>query len=176
MNQPDDNRKNTEQTAPMTFRLSYIGLPLIAAALTILLTIIFYWMLPNQVAYRLQDDPGALISRTALAAWLILPQVILTLASLGLVKMVLAASRYATGDSSLIPRVVPLVGNMTAIMQIIILLAALQIFLYNAYEISTGPLWLPAIIVLVLGGIILIARFIVLYPRVRRQMKKPPTE
>jgi hypothetical protein len=145
MNKPADEHQNPDQTVSMPFRRSYIILPVAAAVLTILLTVIFYWLLPEQVAYRLQDDPGTLIGRGALAAWLIIPQVIFTLGSFGLVKMVLSAARYATGDSSLIPRIIPLVGNMTAIIQVVILLAAVQIFLYNAYEITTGPLWVPAV-------------------------------
>ncbi len=176
MNNPAETNQTMNQSPSLPFRWSYVALPMVVTAFTILLTVIFYGLLPEQVAYRLRDDSGALVNRGALAAWLIIPQVLFTLGSFGLVKLVLMAARYADGDNALIMKIVPLVGNMTTIVQVVILLAAVQIFLYNAYEIHTGPLWAPAVVVLAIGAIYLAARFAGYYRQARRQRKEVPTE
>jgi len=176
MNKSAETSQTTNQSPPLPFRWSYVALPIAVTALTIVLTIIFYGLLPAQVAYRLQDDPGALVGRGVLVAWLIVPQALFTLGSFGLVKLVLMAAQYAPDDNSLIMKIVPLVGNMTTIVQLVILLAAIQILLYNAYEISTGPLWAPAVAVLALGAIYLATRFAGYYRQARRQQKELPTE
>lgn len=176
MNKSAEVSPTSDQAPSPPFRWSYVAMPIAVTGLTIVLTVIFYGLLPEQVAYRLQDDPGALVGRGALSAWLIVPQVLFTLGSFGLVKLVLAAARYAAGDTALILKIVPLVGNMTTIVQLVILLAAIQIFLYNTYEITSGPLWAPAVAVLALGAIFLAARFAGYYRQARRQQKEFPTE
>ena len=61
-------------------------------------------------------------------------------------------------------------GNMVALPQIILGFAMLDIFLYNAYQIDILPLWIFALIVLVLGGIILGVFFIILVIRQFREI------
>ena len=46
-------------------------------------------------------------------------------------------------------------GNMVALPQIILILAMLDIFLYNAYEIRLLPMWIIILVVLIIGTIIL---------------------
>jgi hypothetical protein len=53
-----------------------------------------------------------------------------------------------------------IIGNMVAMPQIILLLATLDIFLYNLNQVHLLPVWLMVLIVLGLGGIILSIFFI----------------
>ncbi len=51
-------------------------------------------------------------------------------------------------------------GNMVALPQIILCFAMLDIFSYNSYQIHIMPLWVFALIIMGLGGIILGVFFI----------------
>ena len=46
-------------------------------------------------------------------------------------------------------------GNMVALPQIILCFAMLDIFSYNSYQMHIMPLWVFALIIMGLGGIIL---------------------
>ena len=46
-------------------------------------------------------------------------------------------------------------GNMIALPQIILCFAMLDIFSYNSYQIHLLPLWLFALIVMIMGGVII---------------------
>ena len=65
-------------------------------------------------------------------------------------------------------------GNMVALPQIILCFAMLDIFSYNSYQIHLMPVWIFALIIMVIGGIIL---GIFLFQAVRRAWvasNKPP--
>jgi len=51
--------------------------------------------------------------------------------------------------------ILSLMGNMIALPQIIIFFTILDIFSYNSYQIHLVPMWILALLVLGLGGIIL---------------------
>ena len=59
-------------------------------------------------------------------------------------------------------------GNMVALPQIILSFAMLDIFSYNAYQTRIMPLWIFALIVMVLGGIVLGVFFFSVIRRVWR--------
>ena len=65
------------------------------------------------------------------------------------------STRYQLDESTPIKKVLPIMGNMVALPQVILTFAMLDIFLYNAYEIHLIPLWVFAVVVIVLSGIIL---------------------
>jgi len=80
-------------------------------------------------------------------------------------------TRLQQVESTIARKILSLMGNMVALPQIILGFAMLDIFLYNAYQIDIMPLWIFAVIVLVLGGIILGVFFIIL---VIRQFREVP--
>jgi hypothetical protein len=63
-------------------------------------------------------------------------------------------------------------GNMLALPQIILTLAMLDIFLYNAYQIRLIPLWVSAVIIMVLGLVILGVFFFQTIRQARHQRVK----
>ncbi|MFC1988856.1 DUF1648 domain-containing protein [Chloroflexota bacterium] len=143
-----------------TFRLSYIALPLVILLLSVALTAFFYSRLPEEVAYRFQPDgsPDKWTGRGALILWTLLPQLLLTVAAVGVASGVTAvASRLVKPGSVWIrlKKIIVLMSNMFVLPQIILFFAMLDIFSYNSYQIHLLPLWVFALIVLVAGGIIL---------------------
>lgn len=159
------------------FRLSFIGLPLALLAVAAVLCGIFYGRLPNPAAYRFQTSAAdAFIGRGALLAWLIVPHALCAFMSWGLVSTILLSSRYWEGETSFIARVLPLMGNMTAVAQIVFVLAAVQIFVYNTSGALLAPFWPVAVAVLVIGGVIISVKFMDLYRESRRRNPKPVQE
>ena len=63
--------------------------------------------------------------------------------------------RYIPENESPLPELLPLMGNMIALPQIVFFTAMLQLIFYNAYNTGIAPLWLPAVIILILGAIVL---------------------
>jgi uncharacterized membrane protein len=157
----------------IVFRWTFIVLPVVLLFISLVLTGVFYPQLPTQVAYHFQDSsPDRWLSRGALVAWLVVPQFLLTLLAFGVVRLVLLSARYWPVENTLLRRLLPVMGNMLALPQIILTLAMLDTFLYNAYQIRLIPLWIPAVIIMVLGLIILGVFFFQSIRQARRQRVK----
>ena len=144
----------------LTFRWSYIVLPLVVLLLAIILTLSFYWQLPAEVAYQFQSDgsPYKWIDRGTAILWTLLPQLLLTLLAAGTTWGInrLIAPYVEPGRIGIRPDIIlNLIGNMIALPQVILCFAMLDIFLYNAYQVHLLPVWAIALIVLGLGGVIL---------------------
>ncbi len=67
------------------------------------------------------------------------------------------AARFRQPDGIWIKpeRMLLLMGNMVALPQVILCFAMLDIFSYNSFQIHIMPLWVFALIIMGLGGIIL---------------------
>jgi tellurite resistance protein TehA-like permease len=105
-------------------------------------------------------------------AWFVVPQFLLALLAFSVVRLVLLSARYWPPENLLLRRIVPVMGNMLGLPQIILALAMLDIFLYNAYQIRLIPLWVSAVIVMVLGLAILGVFFFRTIREARRQRAK----
>ena len=141
----------------MSFHWKYVILPVAILLLSIILTAFFYHLLPGDVAYHFKDGlPDKWMSRGAIIAWMLIPQFLFAMLAVlivwGTTKL---STRFHQVDNAAVERVLPLMGNMVALPQIILSFAMLDIFSYNAYQIHIMPLWLFALIVMVVGGIIL---------------------
>ena len=152
-----------KQAAPvktLTFRWSYITLPVAILILSIILTAYFYHLLPAEVAYLFKFDgsPSRWLSREMIIAWLLIPQFVLTLLAgvfvWGITKL---GTLFKQPGNTRIKseRVLLLMGNMVALPQIILSFAMLDIFSYNSYQIHLMPLWAFTLIVMGLGAIAL---------------------
>ena len=112
------------------------------------------------MAYRFELDgsPGGFLSRGQTILLLLTPQLLLALSAWVItwgVTRLGFLSRYRASLWFKPERVLALMGNMLAIPQVILCFATLDIFSYNAYQVHIMPLWLFALIVLVVGTIIL---------------------
>ncbi|MEE8414505.1 MAG: DUF1648 domain-containing protein [Dehalococcoidales bacterium] len=152
--------KETNPGTGFAFHWSYIGLPVAILLLTLILTAFFYPRLPAEVAYRFQPDgsPDNWLGRDTIVLWTLLPQFLLTLVAGGTAGgITILTARFIQPESTWTNpgRITSLMGNMVALPQSILLFAMLDIFSYNSYRIHLLPLWVFALIVLVVGGIIL---------------------
>ena len=165
------NETNTENE--VTFRWTYIMVPAVLLLLSLILTTVFYRLLPTEVAYHFQNGtPDRWISRTAIIAWLVIPQVFCTLFAFTIVRTAIFTTRYWSAEGTPLKKFLPVMGNMVILPQVILIFAMLDIFLYNAYQIKLMPLWVFALIVMVLGGLVLGILLIQTYRQFRRLHSK----
>ncbi len=152
--------KETTAVTPLTFRWRYIILPIAILLLSVVLVIFFYRQLPAEVAHHFGPDgsPDAWLDRWIIILWTLLPQFLLTLLAAavtwGTAKLGTMFKQTAATEIML-ERIIPLMGNMIALPQIILCFAMLDIFSYNSYQIRIIPLWLFALVIMGLGAIIL---------------------
>jgi uncharacterized membrane protein len=152
--------KEVPAATALAFRWSYIILPLSVLLLTIILAAYFYRLLPPQVGYHFQSDGSAdrWLGRGMLLLAMLLPQFFFTLLAGGIAFVVTRLGvifRSGQPISSPMGGIVWLMSNMVGLPQIILGFAMLDIFSYNAYQIHLLPLWVFALIVMLVGGIIL---------------------
>jgi uncharacterized membrane protein len=161
------NAKNPEKLA---FRWVYVALPVAFLVISVALAAGFYSQLPAELAYRFSDGAAdAWLSRGSLLLWTLIPQAFFTLLAYGIVRVVLASTRYWPSQNAPMPGILTVMGNTLALPQIILAFAMLDIFLYNAFDIELIPLWLFAVIILVLASAVLVVFFVRAIRRLRRQ-------
>jgi hypothetical protein len=122
------------------------------------------------MAYHFQGDvPDKMISSSAFILWMLIPHVFFVLISIALTRVVMLGARYSPPGETPFQTLLPLMGNMIALPQAVLFFIMLQIFLYNVYKFNLIPLWITALIILFLGGIVLIVVFMRLIRRYRRR-------
>jgi len=151
--------KNTSETA-FSFRWSYIGWPLVFLLLSIVMSAIFFPQLTDRVAYRFLSDgsPDKWLDKGQIVLWAVLPHLLLTIVAGGVTLTISGlADRFIQGENTWTKpgRIISIMGNMFALPQSILLFAVLDIFSYNSFQIHLLPLWVFALVILVVGGIIL---------------------
>ena len=140
-----------------------------AAPLAVLLLVIgvaayFYHLLPPEVAVRFTaGEPSSWLSPLMTLVLAILPQILLAAVAviLALVMTRLASRFWPREGTRTNPKtIVALMGNMIALPQIVFGFAMADIFVYNAYQMRLPPLWIFAIVFIVVGGIAIGAVFV----------------
>ncbi len=159
----------TDQPNKVAFRWQYIALPVVFLALAAILAAIFYSKLPPDVAYHFQGDtPDKYITRGAFTGWMIIPHAFFILLAFFMVRMLTLGAKYAPPGETPLLQLLPLMGNMAALPQIIIFVIMLQLCLYNAYNTGIIPLWITAVVILAAGGLALVLMFM----RIKKQYGK----
>jgi len=159
-----------EKAERQPFRWSYVILPAGILLLVIIIAAFFYPQLSAKVAYHFKPDgsPDKWLSRQAILAWMLTPQLCLALLTgaiaWGTTKL---SVLFRQAEGNLRPeRIISLMGNMIALPQLIICFAMLGIFSYNLYGTHIMPIWIFALIVMGLGSILLGIFFILAIRRV----------
>ena len=169
INPPEQTDKTFPDNRPV-FRWNYIILPVLVLLVSLVLTLFFYRLLPAEIAYRFQGDtPYKTMSRTALVMWMNLPQVVFVLLSVVLIRLILLGGRYLSAEETPINRLLPVMGNMIALPQIVLLIVMLNLFLYNAYQVQLIPVWIIVAVIMIAGGIVLGVFFIRTFRRFYRR-------
>ena len=145
----------------VSFRWTYVVLPVALLLLSLILAACFYPFLSDEIAYHFQNGlPDKTMSRGAFLGWMIIPQVFFTILSVIVVRIVMLTSRYLPSENSPLKTLLPLMGNIIALPEIIIIYAMVDFYLYNAHQINLLSLWIFTLIVMVIGVIILGVGFI----------------
>jgi hypothetical protein len=152
--------KGTPPASALAFRWSYIILPLVVLLLTVILAAYFYHLLPAQVGYHFKADgsPDRWLGRGTLLLAMLLPQFFFALLAGGIafgVTHLGVVFRAGPTPALKVGGIISLMSNMVALPQIILGFAMLDIFSYNAYQIHLLPLWVFALLVMLVGGIVL---------------------
>lgn len=151
--------------ASLVFRWRYIALPLFLLLVAIFMVVFFYARLPAEVAYHFEADGSAdrWVSRGAIILWMLGGQMFLTLLAVIVVWSVAKIGAFFRQPERTLVKpesVVTLMGNMVALPQVILVFAMLDIFSYNSYQVHLLPLWIFAVIVMLLGAIIMGGLFV----------------
>ncbi len=138
-------------------KLTCIALPLAALAISFILIIIFYRLLPGQVAWRFQSDgtPDDWVGREILVTLAFILQLFLTFFALAITWGMswLVSLTGAANETPLMRGVLLLSGNMVGLPQVLLCFATLDIFSYNSYRTHILPLWAFALLVMALGAL-----------------------
>lgn len=153
--------KEEANKAVFAFRWRYVSLPLVMLLLSVILVAVFYNRLPFSVAWHFGS--GGVPDRWAIPGlfvfWALVLQFMLALGAVAMTWVVsVVATRFLEPKSVIVSpqRIMFLTGNMVALPQIILVFAMLDIFLYNSYQTHISlPVWVFALIVMVIGGILL---------------------
>lgn len=156
--------KTTTGTS-LTFHWRYIALPLVVFLLSIVIVAFFYSRLPVEVAYLFQSDgsPEKWLSRNSIVILTLIPQLIFALlaGAIALGMSMLSKRFTQPGSTGLRPeRIISPMSNMVVMPQLVLCFAMLDILSYNSFQIHLLPLWIFALIVVVLGSIIIGVFFI----------------
>jgi len=137
----------------LSFRWKYILWPLVVLVLSLILIGFFYRLLPAELAYHFQNGtPDRWMSRPALIAWTVVPQFVFLLMAIIIIYIAVMLSRkLQLAENTPTTRLLSIMGNMVVLPQVILFFAMLQFFLYNSYQIHLIPLWIFAVIVMLLG-------------------------
>ena len=174
------SKEPTKKTATMqtfTFRWSYIVLPLLFLSLSIILSAYFYHLLPTEVAYhfKLDGTPDKWLSREMTIIWVLIPQLLLTLLAVGITWGATKLGKLfgQTEGTWIKPqRILSFMGNMTALPQLIVFFAMLDIFSYNSYQIHLIPMWIFLLIILGLATIALMVFLAFIVFKARQQPRR----
>lgn len=151
-------------TYNLTFKWKYIMLPAALLLLAVILCAIFYPQLTEEVAFRFDIDgaPKSWLSRGAVTSITLIPQFILAplaaAVALGVIKLSRSSEQVAGAVNP--EKLIVFMCNMIALPQVIIGFVMLDIFSYNVYGNHLMPLWLFALIAIILASIILAIFFI----------------
>jgi len=176
----DKSTETVEETTTgvsFAFRWRYIIAPVVILLLSVIVTIVFCGRLPAEVAYRFQADgsPDKLLSRGMIILWMLLPQLFLTLLAGAITWGIsIISARFMQPESAAVrpERIIALMGNMIGLPQLILFFAMLDIFSYNSYQIHLLPLWVFALIVMVIGGIVIGVLFFQAIRQAQRAIKE----
>lgn len=148
---------------PLKFRLSFIALPLAVMIIAVVVAVVFFGRLPDEIHYRFGLDgtpSGDSVSKSSFFGLMLAIQVGLTVVAYLSVKSIGQVKLFQENVNAFWfnpTKLLTAMGNMPAIIQIVVAFILIDGVFYALQDSHLMPLWLFALITLGLGGIILIA-------------------
>jgi uncharacterized membrane protein len=166
-------------TAPvktgLAFEWKYVTLPLIIFIISIIIAAMYFFQLPDEVAYRFTSDGTAeswmgKITITAImlgVQFVIISMVILIVkAIVGFGKAIEQSSPNFNPD-----RFMLLIGNIAALPQLVLAVVMFDIFSFNLIDKHVLSIWLIILILAISSAVILTAFFIKAFIQTRKANK-----
>ena len=147
---------------PLKFRLSFVALPLAVLLLVVGLSAACYGQLPAEVYYRFDTSgapSGSPIAKTSLVLMMVGIQALLTGMAYIATRSVSNVQLFRDNVDNFWfnpTRLLTLMGNMPVIIQAIMAYVLIDAIVYANQADHLMPLWLFAVITLVIGGIIIL--------------------
>jgi hypothetical protein len=140
----------------------------------VIITIYFYGKLPDAIAWRLNSVDSPTISRFQIVLWAIVPQLLLTLLAMvityGTTKIA-GLLNQAPSDGIRLGTVLMVMSNMVVIPQLILIIAMLRIFSYNAFGTQISFIWWVSLAIILAGVFFLSIFFVNLIRKLGSQPK-----
>jgi uncharacterized membrane protein len=137
--------------------------PLLILLVSVIITAYFYGKLPAAVVWQLNSANSPTISRSQIALWAVVPQVLLTLLA---VIIAYGATRIsdlfkeAAASGIQLDSILMVMSNVVVIPQLILTFAMLRIFSYNSFQTDINFVWWVSLAVIIVGIILLSVFFI----------------
>jgi uncharacterized membrane protein len=159
-----DDTVNTTVKTGLSFEWKYITLPMIIFITSIIIAAMFFFQLPDQIAYRFNSAGSAeswMGRVTVTAIMLGLQFVIITMVILVIKTIIGFAKTIEQSSSGFNPdRFMLLIGNIAALPQLVLAVIMFDIFSFNVVEKHVLSIWLLILIMAISGVIILSVFFI----------------
>ncbi len=158
---------NKETQAPeelalqFSFKWRYVIVPVIILLASTIAVIFFYRSLPASLAYHFTEDGSGdrWLSREWFTVIMLLCQFILTCVGAATALIVAKVGQWSGIAGAIpvkaFPDVITVMSNMVVLPQLILSFAMLDVFSYNAYQIHLFSVFIFAILVMVVGGLLL---------------------
>jgi len=156
-------------------RWSYFFVPLLILLVSVIITAYFYGKLPAAVVWQLNSANSPTISRSQIALWAVVPQVLLTLLA---VVIAYGATRIsdlfqeAAASGIRLDSILLVMSNVVVIPQLILTFAMLRIFSYNSFQTDVNFVWWISLAVIIVGIILLSVFFIRALVKMSSRTKK----
>jgi uncharacterized membrane protein len=155
----------------LSFRWSYIIAPLAIFLLSLILAAYFYHLLPAELAshFELDGTPDGWLNREMTMLWMLLPQLVFVLVAAVIAWGVsrLSARIGQWGNGIIGGKVVFFMGNIIALLQLLVCFAMADIFRYNLSQRHIMPMWVFALIILGLVTIALVMFLVYVFSKLR---------
>jgi len=152
---------SVKENKAIGFRWVYVAAPVGVLLIAVVIALVFYWKLPQEVAYRFSRGVAVnQATRGAVLVWVLGLQLAFVLFSLAITAFItMGARRMMLTETPMLRMLLAIIGNILGLPQIIIAYAMTDIFIYNIYGKTLPSLLAFTILVMLAGGIVLAVYF-----------------
>ena len=166
---------NAPDKTGMVFEWKYVTLPMIIFITSIIIAAMFFFQLPDEIAYRFSSDGAAesWMGRVTVTAIMLGLQFVIIAMVLLIIKTIVGFAKTIEQSSpSFNPdRFMLVIGNIAALPQLVLAVIMFDIFSFNVVDKHVLSIWLLILIMAISGAVILSAFFVKAFISTRNMNK-----
>lgn len=144
----------------LPFRWRYVVAPIVVLLVSVVAAVYFVRLLPAEVEYGYGAGAGSRqVSRGLLLLVLLAPQFILAFLSAAVAHIVARVGtrfvREGGASAGTVESITTVMSNMVVLPQLVLCYAMIDIFRFNSYGTRLPPLYVFAVVVMLVGGAVL---------------------